>query len=192
MRKTRRQTLNRFEVVTPEDWIRLISRWIVDVVLVACLAFFLAFMLGTRLTVRGGSMSPTLSPSDLVLINRFDGRVFPLNRFDIIAFTNESDDSVSLKRVLALPGETIQIRDSEVMINGKTFDISRYFPNGIASAGLAGEEVTLPRDEYFVIGENADASLDSRFVDVGNIRRDQILGVVWFRLAPFRTIGPVR
>ena len=192
MKDPRRQAAKRFEIVTPEDWIRLISRWVVDVILVASFAFFLTYMLGTRVTMRGGSMSPALSPADTVLLNRFEGRVFPLSRFDIIAYVGEGEETISIKRVLALPGESIQIRDGKVFINGEELDISRDFPTGIASAGLAGEEITLLRSEYFVIGENADASLDSRFVDVGNIRTDQILGSVWLRVAPFRSLGAVR
>ena len=63
------------------------------------------------------------------------------------------------------------------------------FRYSMASLRIASEPITLLENEYFVIGENADASLDSRFNDVGNVRLDHILGTVWFRYSPFRHFG---
>lgn len=138
-------------------------------------------------------MSPTLENGDRVFINRLAYAVTGVRRGDVIAYRSRSsiDTGIHIKRVIGLPGETVQIRDGLILINGSTYIESKDFPN-ITNAGLAAEGVTLGSDEYFVLGDNRNNSEDSRFADVGNIGRETILGKVWFRPQPLRSVGFVR
>ena len=101
-----------------------------------------------------------------VLVYRF---VKP-SRGDIIVFSQSEDTHYSVKRIVGLPGETVQIKEGKILIDGEelTKDVSA---SDIAYAGLAEEPVELSADEYFVIGDNHTASDDSRVPGVGNIRR---------------------
>ena len=87
------------------------------------------------------------------------------------------------KRIIGLPGETVQIKDGWVYINGQKLE-DDVGAEPIAEARQAAEPITLGEDEYFVLGDNRNFSSDSRDPDVGNIRRDEIIGKIWIRLWP--------
>lgn len=180
-----------FEVMSLEDQIRRITSWVVDIILAALLAFFLTWAFGTRVEMVGNSMNPLLSSGDRLMIDRLKSRLIPPQRFDIAAYTLEGDDSVYLKLILGLPGETLQIRDGSVYVNDQRLEDERL-PFSVPNAGIAAEPVLLGADEYFVIGRSPDASQDSRFAEVGNIHREQIQGTVWLRYSPFGSFGFVR
>ena len=176
-----------YEVVTIGDMIKAVSIWVVDVIVVAALALSLTFLFGTRVHMEGSSMTPTLSSGDKMLLNRMKGKIIPLRRYDIVAYRLPGQEAVFIKRVLALPGETVKISEGQVFINGEMLPENDY-TRSLAYAGVAAGGIVLRDGEYFVIGENADASLDSRFSDVGNIPAADILGTVWLRYAPFRNL----
>ena len=176
-----------YEVVTVGDIVKTVSVWIIDVILVVALGLVLTHLFGTRVRMEGSSMTPTISGGDRMLLNRVKGKIIPVKRYDIVVFHLPGQDGVYLKRVLALPGETLQIIQGVVYINGEALPESEY-TSTLAYAGVAVSPLTLRKDEYFVIGENADASLDSRFTDVGNIPAENILGTVWIRFAPFKNL----
>ena len=178
----------RYDVVTIGDLIKQISVWIVDVIVVIALSLTLTYFFGTRVHMNGNSMTPTLSSGDRMLLNRTRGKLLPIRRFDIVAYQISEHSEVFLKRVLALPGETVRITEGKVYIDGELLPENEY-TRSLAYAGVAAEPVLLGEGEYFVIGENADASLDSRFSNVGNISLQSILGTVWLRFAPFRNIS---
>ena len=106
---------------------------------------------------------------------------------DIIAF-RQGDSAVSIKRVIGLPGETVQIRDQAVYINGERLEAESGL-EAVSIAGAAEFPVELSENEYFVLGDNRDSSEDSRFSGTGNVKREQILGKVWLRLEPFSEFG---
>lgn len=189
--RSRMARRNVYSQLTTEELLRLIARWIVDVVMVLAAAWFLLSMLGTQVVMDGNSMRPSVESGDRLLVNAFPVRLGTLRRFDAIAYRDEESGRVFIKRILALPGETLVIRDGAIYINGSAVDDHGLF-SSLTAAGSASEPLTLSDDEYFVVGERTDASLDSRFSDQGNLRSSQILGRIWFRFGPLRRIGPVR
>ena len=172
---------------------RRTARGVFRLILVLALAALTSYLFFSSVIVQESSMSPTLENGDRVFINRLAYAVTGVRRGDVIAYRSRSsiDTGIHIKRVIGLPGETVQIRDGLILINGSTYIESKDFPN-ITNAGLAAEGVTLGSDEYFVLVDNRNNSEDSRFADVGNIGRETILGKVWFRPQPLRSVGFVR
>ena len=172
---------------------RRTARGVFRLILVLALAALTSYLFFSSVIVQESSMSPTLENGDRVFINRLAYAVTGVRRGDVIAYRSRSsiDTGIHIKRVIGLPGETVQIRDGLILINGSTYIESKDFPN-ITNAGLAAEGVTLGSDEYFVLGDNRNNSEDSRFADVGNINRSNIIGKVWFIGQPVSRAGFVR
>ena len=104
-------------------------------------------------------------------------------RFDVVVFERE-DKKPNVKRVIGLPGETVQIKNGQIYIDDKPLEADKGLGQ-VSLAGLAENPVVLDEDEYFLLGDNRDSSEDSRFVKIGNVKRRQIRGKVWLRLIPF-------
>ncbi len=176
--------------LSTEELARLIARWVIDLVLVLALALFLVHMLGGQTEMTGSAMDPTLTNGDRLLIDRFPKVLKRFSRFDIVVCAPAEGGRVMIRRIAGLPGETVQIREGSVYINGEPLTLP--VDTDLQTGGLASEPLTLGDDEYFLLGDHAESSLDSRFSDVGNVQGETLLGRVWFRLAPFRRIGGVR
>lgn len=169
--------------------VRSAAWWVADILIVLVLAWFFVLYLGHRVQVDGRSMEPLLKNQDVVLIDKVCYNLHEIKRFDVIAFRRtDSEEKLSIKRVVGLPGETVQIRDGEIYVDGALLDTGGRIATA-AVAGLAEYPVRLAQDEYFVMGDWPEASEDSRFATVGNIHREQIYGRVWFRLEPFSSFG---
>src|SRR5699024_6622052 len=127
------------------------------------------------------------------LINRAAYKIGEPKRGDIIAYrvSEEENASTHIKRIIGLPGETISIQDGQILIDGETYQEKKNFP-AIQNPGLAETEITLDKDEYFVLGDNRNNSEDSRFAGVGNIRRENIIGKLWFVASPWDKFGLLR
>ena len=110
-------------------------------------------------------------------------------RMDVVIF-QRSDATRNVKRVIGLPGETVVIQNGRIYIDGTLLESDQI--SDISLGGIAEKPVELMEDEYFLIGDNADSSEDSRFINVGNVKRSQILGRIWFRLLPFKKIGFIK
>ena len=142
------------------------------------------------MTVSGNSMSPLLNADDVVLVNQLSYDLGKPDRFDVVVFRRE-DGKANIKRIIGLPGETVQIRGGQVYINGEVLPDERELGT-VSLAGLAENPITLGEDEYFLLGDNQNSSEDSRFSNVGNVKEDQILGKVWFRIFPAINMGSIR
>lgn len=170
-----------------------IVKWIVDIVVVLVLALFVMHFFGTKVSVVGNSMSEELVNNDQVLINTLIYRLREPKRMDVIAFskTDTNQNSTSyIKRIIGLPGETIQIKEGYIYINGELWNHS--FNDGtIVNAGLASNVVNLAKNEYFVIGDKPNNSEDSRAATIGTVKKNEIKGTVWLIIEPFVRIGLV-
>ena len=130
-------------------------------------------------------MEATLFNEDKIIISRFSYLFRNPKRFDVIVFKQSGKEHsyYNIKRVIGLPGETIQIIDGSVYINETILEepISVELMN---VSGLAQEPITLEENEYFVLGDHRNFSEDSRFANVGTIVKDDIVGKAWLRISP--------
>ena len=129
--------------------VRAVIAWIAEIALVIALAAFLAFFFGQKVTMQEGSMEPTITAGEEILVNKASYALGSPKRGDIIVFRSSDDEKSSLhiKRVIGLPGETIQIRDGQILIDGQTYIEERELP-AITDPGLAEDEITLDSGEF--------------------------------------------
>lgn len=173
-----------------ENGIRRFTKTIIDVIVILILALFISRYVGGPFKITGHSMEPTLLAGDRVLVDRISNNIRSIKRFELILFTiDEKDSTQYVKRVIGLPGETIQIKDGLVYINDKKIDMGDL--DKVLQPGLAKHPITLGKDEYFVLGDNSTGSEDSRYLNIGNINKKQIKGIVWLRFYPFSKIGKI-
>ena len=96
-----------------------------------------------------------------------------------------------MKRVIGIPGDTVQIKEGEVYVNGELFEDEDEFAP-ILDAELAAEPVKLEEDEYFVLGDNRNNSEDSRYANIGNVKKEYIIGKAWFIISPYDSMGFIK
>lgn len=170
--------------------------------IISTILYILAVLLGTyllitfvgqRTSVSGSSMEPTLSNNDQLILDKISYRFSEPKRFDIIVFPFQyKENTFYVKRVIGLPGETVQIDlEGNIYINGEILE-EDYGKEKINFPGLAVEPITLGDDEYFVMGDNRNNSSDSRDPSVGNIRRSNIIGKAWVRIWPLNKFGVLK
>lgn len=166
-----------------------ILTWMFDIAVVLFLAFVLVFFFGERVGNIGNGMSPSLESGDTVLVNKLLYSLSGPNRGDVVVFKPHGNENSHyyIKRVVGLPGETLQIQDGAVYIDGERLEDPEY--SGISQAGVASEPVELGVDEYFVLGDNTESSEDSRSADIGNVLKKHILGKAWFIISPREHFG---
>lgn len=140
-----------------------------------------------RNTVDGASMENTLHSDDWLIRERVSYYWGNPQRFDMVIFTSPATGEEWVKRVVALPGETIQIKEGAIWIDGKELEGDIYGNVPIDISGVAKEPYTVPDGSYFVMGDNREGeeSWDSRYEEVGCIPKNKILGKVVLRIYPF-------
>lgn len=158
--------------------------------IVLLVTFGIVHFVGQRTVVIGTSMTNTLQDGDNLIVDKISYRFHEPKRFDIIVFPYQYEENTYyIKRIIGLPGETVQIdQEGTIFIDGEELRES-YGKEVIRDPGLAGQPITLGEDEYFVLGDNRNGSEDSRFSDVGNIKREDIVGRAWLRIYPFKSFG---
>lgn len=166
--------------------------------IVLAITYLIVNFVGQRTIVNGASMEPTLYGTDKndpdkvgdnLIVDKITYRFEDPKRFDIIVFPFQYSDEFYIKRIIGLPGETVQIdKDGVIYIDGEVLP-EGYGKEVISDPGRAAEPIVLGEDEYFVLGDNRNNSADSRSEVVGNIKRDNIIGRAWMRIWPFSRFG---
>nr|WP_041556840.1 signal peptidase I [Carnobacterium sp. 17-4] len=150
-------------------------------------------------SVDGESMAPTLEDQDRLILNKID----KIDRFDVIVFpAPDEPDKQYIKRVIGLPGDTIQYQDDVLYVNGEPVE-EEYLEDSIENmtpgdnftedfllAAKTGEE-TVPEGTYFVMGDNRQNSKDSRFSEVGFIDASTVSGTTNLRIWPLKEFGAI-
>ena len=167
-----------------------IGTWVIEIAIVLVISFVFVYFIGLRTTVVGQSMNPTIENGEEILVNRFVYKLKKPKANDVIVFLPNGNEKSHyyVKRVIGVPGDKIQIKNGAVYVNGELFD-EKVDTAAIEDAGLASEEITVGEDEYFVLGDNRNSSEDSRYANIGNVKREYIIGKAWFRISPLRKIG---
>ncbi len=170
---------------------------IVEMILYIIFVFFTVWVVitfvGQRTEVSGDSMYDTLEDGDNLWIDKLSYRFKDPERYDIVVFPYQDSEVYYIKRIIALPGETIRIdEEGNIYINGEILEEEYGYETITPSMiGRADKEIKLGEDEYFVMGDNRNESKDSRFEDVGNIHRDEFEGKVAIRIWPLSKFGGV-
>lgn len=173
--------------------VKSLISWILYLAVLVGIAFLLVHFVGQRTEVIGSSMEHTLYNGDNIIVDKISYRFHEPERFDVIVFPYQHEENTHyIKRVIGLPGESVRIDgEGTIFINGEELQES-YGSEVIKSPGLAAEEILLGSDEYFVLGDNRNASADSRDPQVGNVKRDTIIGKAWLRIWPLNKIEFIR
>lgn len=180
------------EVVTLQGVLKEVVSLLIYLALTFGFVYLIITFVGQRTVVNGSSMENTLFNGDNIIVDKITYRLKSPERFDVIIFPPRQDeDELYIKRIIGLPGEQIYIdADGTIYINQKKLT-ENYGMGVIKEAGRASQTLTLGLDEYFVMGDNRQNSLDSRFEAVGNVKREDITGKAWLRFYPFDSFGVV-
>ena len=172
------------------DMKKEILSWVFYIAFVLVLTWVIITFVGQRTRVDGRSMMNTLHDGDNLIVEKLSYRFSDPKRFDIIVFPPTGKKEYYIKRIIGLPGETVQILSGMVYIDGMRLD-EHYGNEIMENPGIAEEPLTLGEDEYFVLGDNRNNSSDSRASDVGLIHRKDLIGRAWIRVWPLSQIGVI-
>ena len=171
------------------DMKKEILSWVFYIAFVLVLTWVIITFVGQRTRVDGRSMMNTLHDGDNLIVEKLSYRFSDPKRFDIIVFPPTGKKEYYIKRIIGLPGETVQIDENgNIYINGELLE-ENYGAETIQNPGRAANPITLGDDEYFVMGDNRNNSEDSRSEEVGNVKRSQIIGRAWLRIWPLNKFG---
>ena len=155
---------------------------------VLLISFLIVRFVGQRTEVIGSSMVPTLEDGNQLITDKITYRFREPERFDIVVFPHGPNNEYYIKRIIGMPGETVEIsEDGTIYIDGEVLEEDYGYGNTTPQEMSGG--ITLSEDEYFVLGDNREVSLDSRYAEVGNVPRSIIIGRAWLRLYPFDQFG---
>lgn len=161
--------------------IKEVFSWLTGILVALFLAAVLNYFFGLRIGMVGVSMDPLLSNGQMVLIDRFVYNLSSPKQGDVVVFLphGNKNSHYYIKRVVAVPGDKVQITDGILYVNGEP---SEWVEETILEAGIAANEITIGFGEYFCIGDNANNSEDSRSANIGAVNETDIIGKAWFKL----------
>ena len=170
--------------------LREIAIWTSEIFLTIAAVVILVSFFGFRVSVVGPSMSPTLENGEKILVNRFIYKLFDPKQNDLVVFLPNGNEKSHyyIKRVIGVPGDTVQIKDGAVYVNGEAL-VEQVNVSAIENALLAEEEITVGEDEYFLLGDNRNNSEDSRYASIGNVKKEHIVWKPWLIISPFDRVG---
>ena len=190
MRRTSGLDFNRKKRKVNTGLLRELAAWTGEILLAVLTAVVLVLSVGFRISVVGPSMSPTLENGERILVNRIGYKLFNPKRNDLVVFLPNGNEKAHyyIKRVIALPGDRVQIKDGIVYINGEPFE-EKAEVSAIENPLLAEDEIVIGKDEYFVLGDNRNNSEDSRYASIGNVKKEHIIGQAWLIVYPWNKFG---
>jgi len=163
--------------------------WLLYIGIILVVTILINTFIGQRTRVDGNSMLPQLQNGDNLIVDKISYRFTDPTRFDIIVFPYQyKNNTFYIKRIMGLPGETIQIIDGRFFVNGEQIE-DRFGNAQMNNPGIAGVPITLGENQYFVLGDNRNNSQDSRDQHVGVLERADILGRAWLRIWPLSSFG---
>lgn len=165
---------------------KILKELIPYIIIVIVVVLFRTFI-ATPIRVDGPSMEDTLKNGDILFLNKLDKTI---KRFDIVVIYKS--DIRLIKRVIGLPGENIEYKDNELYINGKVIEDVALIRTGDFTLHELYNIDKIPEGYYFVMGDNRTVSKDSRYYDIGLIKKSEIAGTTSFRLFPFNKIGKIK
>ena len=178
--------------------LRVIFAFFAVLVVLALILFALSPFLADSVKSESGAMSPSIGITDTVGVNHLAYLLLPPARGDIILFrtargesgTSYSREPASIRRIVGLPGETVQIMDGRVYINGRPLK-EDYLSGEMTYGGTAASALTLGNDEYFVMADNRSNNFDSRDSTVGPVPATDIIGKAWLRIKTLEKFGMI-
>lgn len=171
-----------------KGFIKEVVNWGLYIGLILLVCYLFIQFVAVRTSVDGESMQPTLMDYDQLITEKVSYRFEEPERYDIVIVHVEGEREPFIKRIIAVPGDTIQIKEGKVYVNdaiqdeGLNLDLIDE-----STVGIAVNPITLKDDEYFVMGDNRNYSRDSR--EIGPVRREDILGRAWVRIWPLSKFG---
>ena len=172
--------------------VREMLGWLIYILIIIGLTYLIITFVGQRTRVSGSSMETTLSDGDNLIVDKISYRFRDPKRYDIIVLPYAYEkNTYFIKRIIGLPGETVQVKDGYVYINGEQLD-EHYGNELMDDPGIAEEPIQLGENEYFVLGDNRNHSQDSRAVTVGVLNRKDLIGRAWIRIWPFSEFGVIK
>ncbi|MCR5624468.1 MAG: signal peptidase I [Lachnospiraceae bacterium] len=166
--------------------------FVIEVIMVILIAYALITYGTVEMEIADENMSPTLSVSDKIIVDKLSYKLGSVRRGDVVVVSEKSSDHTyyTVLRVVGLPGETVQIKDGYFYANGKKIKEKLAFEK-MESEGVAREEIKLGKKEYFLLGDNRNNCLDSRESTVGNVKKADIIGKAFIRRKPFAFVNGI-
>ena len=148
---------------------------------------------GIRTNVVGQAMEQTLEDNDEILVNKFAYIVSKPKAGDVVVFlpNGNKKSHYYIRRVVAVPGDTVQVKDGALYVNDEIYK-EKVDVASMEDAGIAADPIKLGSDEYFVLGDNRNNSEDSRYANIGNVKKEYIIGKAWFRFAGIGDFGMIK
>ena len=168
-----------------------IISWIFWIVMSIILALLVVYCIGMKTSIIGSSMEPSLYNGQEIFLNRLVYKITSPKAGDVVVFLPNGNEKSHyyVKRVVAVPGDELYVKNGILYVNNEVQD--EYINDKIAEAGLAENKIELGDDEYFCLGDNRPVSQDSRYEEVGPVKRSIIVGKVWIRIWPLNKFGKV-
>jgi signal peptidase I len=176
------------ENARPQVW-RAIWELVHDLSVAVLFCFFLITFVAQAFRVQGTSMLPLLEDSERIIVNKFTYRFHPIEHGDVVVFWYPKDPSVSfIKRVVGIPGDSVEIRRGVLYVNGKKMD--EEYLRAQFNDTESYEAVQVPKGYYYVLGDHRNSSNDSR--NWGEVPEKYIYGKAVFRFWPLPKLGLIR
>ena len=170
--------------------------WIIYIAVVIVLTYLVITYVGQRTEVNGESMMETLYDGDNLIVDKISYRFREPKRYEIIVFPYDYEtEQYFIKRIIGLPNETVSIVDGKVYIDGELLEDEVYGREIMEQEDGSlwqMDPLELGDDEYFVLGDNRNNSMDSRDPSVGVLSKDELIGRAWIRIWPFDSFGAIK